>query len=173
MRQRAGSLVVRALSASPDWLLGLLWRHVPDSGIRRAVIRGFADWQYGRLRQTGVLPLELISPDIEAHQAPELMGTAGTFHGHAGMRAMWAELHEAWGTIEFEPLEIHEFGDRDGVVVVARARNVGLGSGILTDSDVAHVYRMDRVGYVIRLDTYWDPERALEAVGLRGLPPER
>ena len=109
----------------------------------------------------------MVSPSVEVHQAPELIGTVGTFHwGTPDSGRRWPRLHEAWGTLEFHPREIREFGDRAGIVVVAHVRNVGLGSGVVTDRQVAHIFWVGK-GSVARIDVYWEPARALEAVGLR------
>jgi ketosteroid isomerase-like protein len=151
---------------SPRWLRGLTWRRFPASRMRREAIADLVHWQYRRMNELGRIPTEAFSPDVESLQAPELMGTAGVYHGHAGLQDLWRELHDAWGTVAFEPEVIREFGDRDGVIVIARVRNVGLGSGIETDREVAHVYRGLRSGSITHLESIWEPARALEAVGL-------
>jgi uncharacterized protein len=99
--------------------------------------------------------------ELESH----LLLDQGTFHGHEGARAYAEALREAWGeTLRSYPEDLTEHGDR--VVVMALTSAKGTTSGAATEARVAHVWTI-RGGKIARLQTFRNPDEALEAVGLR------
>ena len=109
--------------------------------------------------------LEELDPEVEWHPALEVLmgGEATVYRGHEGVREL---LRDAAGTLS----EIHvEFsniqGIDDQVVAIGRIRARGKSSGVETESPLGYVAEL-RNGKAIRIRTYLDPQKALEAAGL-------
>lgn len=107
------------------------------------------------------LALDLFDPDVEMHQTSVMLDTAGTFHGHEGMRRAAQELLDAFGTIEWVPERWSEH--RGWVIVTLRLVAVGGHSGIETDTEVAHAWRV-RGGRVTDIRAYASAKQALDAL---------
>src|SRR5690349_16203296 len=86
----------------------------------------------------GDVDFSLFHPDLEIVQTSSLVGTAGTFRGHDGLRRSTEELLQGFEEVRFEPEDQMELDD--GRMLV-RCRFVGRGtrSGIELDSDVWHI----------------------------------
>jgi ketosteroid isomerase-like protein len=87
----------------------------------------------------------------------------GVHRGYDGFRRFVEEVGEAWAEFRVEPQEFLEAGDQ--VVVLARARATGRGSGLQVDSDVAIVFTV-RDGRLASLRVEPDREAARRSVGL-------
>ena len=114
-------------------------------------------------RNDGDLALDLLDPDIEIRQTATVFDTAGTFHGHAGLRASARELFEAWRRIEWLPIRWTDRGD--WLIVPVDVTAVGHHSGIPTQMKTCHAWRLDR-GRVTEFYVYDTEAEALEAAGL-------
>ena len=85
------------------------------------------------------------------------------YRGHEGVRRLFRVIYDAFDEIHVEYSEVRDLGDR--VVAIGRIRMRGKGSGAETESPAAVVIDI-RTGRRIRIQTYLDPQEALEAVGL-------
>jgi ketosteroid isomerase-like protein len=95
----------------------------------------------------------------------------GSWSGLAGMAASWSENLSPWKELRAEADELRLLDD-GRVLVLFHFSARGKGSGLEVGgrlSQGASIYSL-RDGKVIRLVTYWDRERALEAAGLRESP---
>jgi ketosteroid isomerase-like protein len=103
-------------------------------------------------------------PGIEFRQTEGLLGTAGTYRGHEGLRIALGELLATFKNIRIEISDVlHAEGDE--VVVRVRLRGEGRRSGTPIDTHLFHVWWLrDRkaVRWVV-VDT---EEDALEAAGV-------
>jgi ketosteroid isomerase-like protein len=96
---------------------------------------------------------DLIAPDMETG-----------FYGHDGYRRLWRYWLEAFEDIRWDPEEILDFGDR--VLVGARQRGHGSGSGVAVSQPVFQLFEFRR-GLVVRQVDFLDRSKALEAAGRR------
>jgi ketosteroid isomerase-like protein len=110
--------------------------------------------------------LQELDPEVEWHPAilAPVEREATVYRGHEGVRQWVRDLDEVFDEIDVRPSEIHDLGDQ--VVWVGEIRMRGRGSGAWTESPMASVSEI-RNGKVIRVRTYLDPTKALEAAGLR------
>jgi ketosteroid isomerase-like protein len=83
--------------------------------------------------------------------------------GREGMAGLLAMLRETWTVFRFEPEHFIDAGDR--VVVFIRVVAEGGASGVATDRETAHVWRV-RDGRLSSIRIHLDRSRALEAMGL-------
>ena len=90
---------------------------------------------------------------------------AGIFRGRDAVGAWFGDW---FGTFDrdahFDFEEIHEVGD-DGVLVIAKHRASGRGSGVRVEGILVWLYRL-RDGKVTRLEGFDTPEQGREAAGL-------
>ncbi|HEX6459385.1 MAG TPA: nuclear transport factor 2 family protein [Thermoleophilaceae bacterium] len=109
----------------------------------------------------GDVDYALFHPELRIVQTSSLVGTAGTFTGHAGLRRSAEELREGFEELRFEPEDYTEL--EDGRLLV-RCRFVGRGtrSGIELDADVWHILTF-RDGLLARMEVYPSRRRALAA----------
>ena len=87
-----------------------------------------------------------------------------TYQGHDGIRQFYSEVQEVWERYVWEPEEMLDEGDV--VVALLRTEGKGRGSGVEIDRKTAMIWTL-RGGKALWLRFYREPERALEAVGLR------
>jgi ketosteroid isomerase-like protein len=105
-------------------------------------------------------------PDLVLNQSPDMPGTAGTFPGYEGLRAVNRELHESWEEIAWVPAEVHELGD-ERYLILLRVSGRGRGSGIELEGEIGHIVTF-RGEKAERLDAYLGWDAAREAAGIRG-----
>jgi uncharacterized protein len=106
--------------------------------------------------------LELMHPDIEAHDPPEVPDAA-IHRGREAVRRDWAQTTEF---IEDFSVEVEKYFDAgEELVVYLHYRGRGRGSGVEVEAQMAHIWTF-REGKAIRLRQYLDRSKALEAVGL-------
>ena len=127
------------------------------------IVRRVAD-AYNR-RDVGAM-LDELHPEIEWYPwlQVQLGGEATVYRGHQGVREGVQDGEEAFSEIQAEPSEVRDLGER--VVAIGRHRGRGKESGAITESPLAWIVEF-KSGKVIRVREYLDPEKALEAVGLR------
>jgi ketosteroid isomerase-like protein len=87
----------------------------------------------------------------------------GVYRGRAGVETWIAEITDAFESFEIHPLEYMSAGDR--IVVPAKVRGRGRGSGVVVDADGATVWELER-GKVVKLTLFGSKEEALDAAGL-------
>ncbi|HEY1273406.1 MAG TPA: nuclear transport factor 2 family protein [Thermoleophilaceae bacterium] len=95
-----------------------------------------------------------------SHEFPGLAGVFADDETPSPRLRQWLSPWEHW---ECEAEEYVENGDY--VVVLARYRGTGKGSGLNVDVEGAHVWRM-RDGEAIRLEVFADRRLALASAGL-------
>ena len=103
---------------------------------------------------------------IEFRQTAGLLGTAGSYRGHDGLRSALGELLATFKNIRIETSDVL-YDEGEDVVVRVRLRGEGRRSGTPIDTHLFHVWSIrDRkaIRWVV-LDT---EEDALEAVRARG-----
>src|SRR5919204_3147491 len=106
--------------------------------------------------------LEMMDPDIEAHNPPEVP-EAAIHHGREAVRRDWEQTIELFDDFLIEVEQYLDAGDE--LVVYLRYRARARGSGAEVDAPMAHVWTF-REGKAIRLRQYLDRAQALEAAGL-------
>jgi ketosteroid isomerase-like protein len=93
-----------------------------------------------------------------------LGGQATVYRGHDGIREMLRDLDEILDERQLGFSEIHDVGER--VVAVGRLTIRGRGSGLRTESPFGWVSEFSN-GKATRIQTYLNPDEALEVGGLR------
>jgi ketosteroid isomerase-like protein len=109
----------------------------------------------------GDVDLALFHPQLCIVQTSSLVGTAGTFMGHDGLRRSAEELRQGFEEIRFEPEEYDELAD-GRMLVRCRFTGRGARSGIELDSDVWHIWSF-RDGLLHQAEIYTSRRRALAA----------
>jgi ketosteroid isomerase-like protein len=107
-----------------------------------------------------------LDPEIEWHPGllASLGGEATVYRGHEGIRELVRDLDEHFAEFNNEYSEIRDLGDQ--VLAIGHIRARGKASGAETVSPLAFLVE-SKDGKAIRVRTYLDPEKALEAAGLR------
>lgn len=105
--------------------------------------------------------LELIDPDVEVRDRPE-MPDPQTYHGYEGVRSAVQSTFDTFDLVDFEPERFVEVGDR--IVVVILLRGTGKESGVPVEDRIAHLWTM-RDGKAWRMQVYSDPDEAIRDAG--------
>ena len=106
--------------------------------------------------------LELTSEDIEFFALRS--ATEGTYHGHEGVRAFFADNRESFELFQPRYDELRDLGD-GRVLGIGSIRIRGRGSGVETDVPSAVIATV-RDGRIVHFKDYGDARAALEAAGL-------
>jgi ketosteroid isomerase-like protein len=106
---------------------------------------------------------EHVSPDFEG--IPDERDLAGPVRGRENVRRVVEEWNDFFAESRVRPERFFEAGDQ--VIAFVRNTGRGRGSGVELDVRVAQVWTF-RAGTPVRVQTYADREKALEAVGLAG-----
>ena len=107
--------------------------------------------------------LEMLHPEIEWHTYIVPGPGGATYHGHDGVRELWAEAQRIFGDFRNVPEQMFEAGDR--VVVFVRVEGVGTKSGAPVEARIAHLQTI-RDGKLIRVESFGDRDEALRAAGI-------
>jgi uncharacterized protein len=102
-------------------------------------------------------------PDTELTTPPG--PNAGTYRGREEIQGFWEEMLTPFDTWTAEPEECFEHGDQVVAVVKGRARPKG--SSAELENRTGHLWTL-RDGAVVSMRMFPQPEKALEAAGLRG-----
>jgi ketosteroid isomerase-like protein len=122
------------------------------------VRRGIDAWNRGDRDEW----LAGFAPEAEWHTTG-LFADEGVYRGCAGLERLWAELREDIEELSTSVSEIRAIGDRVFVAATATGRGKRSRAGF---EELAWFVMTLRDGLVVRLETYLDPEQALEAAGL-------
>jgi ketosteroid isomerase-like protein len=116
--------------------------------------RGDVEWMIAQL-----------DPEIVWEDATEVPGSS-SYRGTREVRGYLESFAQQWDEIRFEPEEILDAGEQ--VVALVRIVARGRASGAQVDARLAHLYelREGRGMRVLRVRTFFDRERTLEAAGL-------
>jgi ketosteroid isomerase-like protein len=106
--------------------------------------------------------LELIDPEIEWVEAPELPGS-GTHHGHAGVQDSLRRFVGAWTEYRVAHSDLTEVGDR--LFLHTRITGKGRTSGAPAEQDQFEVWTF-RDGKAIVMRAFYDEGEARKAAGL-------
>ena len=118
--------------------------------------RGDVEWMIAQL-----------DPEIVWEDAAEVPGSS-SYRGIREVRGYLESFAQQWEEIHFEPEGILDAGQQ--VVALIRMVARGRASGAQVDACLAHLFELPegRGMRVLRVRTFFDRERALEAAGLRG-----
>ena len=106
----------------------------------------------------------LMDPDVELVPVNALLeGT--TYHGHDGVRQWIDDLKRDWAEFEARPEEFLDLGD-DRVLALGLWRAKGREGGVPLDIPQAAWLGQFREGRLVRLQSFTERKKALEAVGL-------
>ena len=110
--------------------------------------------------------LSELDPQVEWHSAILIAmgGEQAIYRGHAGVREWLRDLYETLSEFHLEYSEIRDLGDR--TVAIGRIRARGTASEAEIESPHGAVAEFKN-GKGVRIQTFFDPKEALEAVGLR------
>ena len=110
--------------------------------------------------------ITFFAPEIIWDMTPSGVPGLGTYRGHAGLRAFFEDDWfaafplEEW---EQELVDIIDCGEK--VVLIAHQRGHGSSSGASVELEYIQLCTL-RDGKMVRVDTYLDRGKALEAAGL-------
>jgi ketosteroid isomerase-like protein len=108
--------------------------------------------------------LEMLDPDVEIHQSPDLVGTKGIFRGREGAVQVMAELYDAFEWIDWLPKRGYELGP-DRYVVLLKPVGRGKGSGVEVESEIVQLLET-RKGKISRIEAFVGWETGLAAAGI-------
>jgi uncharacterized protein len=106
--------------------------------------------------------LEMMDPEIEAHDAPEAPDAA-VHHGGEAVRRDWEQMFALFEDFTIDIEEV--FDASEELVVFLRLSGRGRESGAGVDARMAHIWTL-REGQAIRLRQYLDRAEALAAAGV-------
>ena len=127
--------------------------------VRRLYRRVMSD---GRLEDPATADLvpRFFDPDVYVRQMSAIAGTAGAFHGYAGLVQSVGEVTREFSNPVFAPEEIKAVGERVAVAVHFRA--TGRRSGISVEYRPGHLFTL-RNRLVIRFEVFESPADAFRA----------
>jgi uncharacterized protein len=104
--------------------------------------------------------LEVLHPEVEWHTYIVPGPGGGVYHGHDGVRELWAEARRIFGDFRNVPEEIFDVGD--AVIAHVSVEGVGARSGAAVQARIAHLYTF-RDGKILTVRSFSDHEEALRA----------
>ena len=107
--------------------------------------------------------LDDFDPEIEWHTYMVPGPGGGVYHGHDGVRELWAEAKRVFGEFRNVPEEIMPAGER--VLAYVCVEGVGSRSGAAVQARIAHLFTF-RAGKVLTVRSYLDRDEARRAAGL-------
>lgn len=126
---------------------------------KAAVLRGYEAFNRGDIEAS----LDVLHPEIEWHTYIVPGPGGGTYHGHDGVRELWADARRIFGEFKNVPEQVFDAGDR--VVAFVRVEGVGRESGVAVTARIAHVYSF-RDGMVCCVESFEDRDEALRVAGI-------
>jgi uncharacterized protein len=125
------------------------------------VKRGYEAFNRGDIEGS----LTVLHPEIVWHTYIVPGPGGGTYHGHDGVRELWADARRIFGEFKNVPEELFDGGDQ--VVAFVRVEGVGKESGVAVQARIAHLHTF-RDGKVCRVQSFADRDEALRAGGMTG-----
>jgi ketosteroid isomerase-like protein len=107
---------------------------------------------------------EVLDPRVRLDLSERVFNPA-VYEGYEGILRWRAEVGDVWEYYRTEPVQFLDSGDV--VVVLARERARGKGSGVEVDRNTALLYKLSG-GRVSEIRLYHDRQRALRDAGLAG-----
>ena len=120
---------------------------------------------YEHFTRGGEFDYEFVDPEIEWRGPKEFPDLAEAHYGHDGIRSYLAKINEALEDYRMSP---EEFIDVDDERVLVFSREGGRGRGSQAEVEThptAHVWTI-RDGKAVHMQSYWERDEALAAVGL-------
>lgn len=107
--------------------------------------------------------LSLLDPEVTYEDTilPDHVGE--TYRGHKGVARAVARWFEPFAEVTISLERIVE--ESDTLVSIQRVRTKARHTGIEFESSLAYVYTLSE-GTVIHVKSFWDPQQALDSVGL-------
>jgi len=107
---------------------------------------------------------DLLADDVMINQAAGTPGTAGTFRGIEGVRAMQAEIAESLVDLAWQPERIEQLDDGRWLILFSFSGR-GTSSGVPTEAQLCHLTRYDEQDRLKLLDVHvgWDEARRAAA----------
>jgi uncharacterized protein len=106
---------------------------------------------------------EVYADDMEWGWSDEFPGLSGVYRDSAVRNSRLREWLSPWEHWECEAEDYVTAGDN--VVALCRYRGRGKGSGVVVDTEGAHVWKV-RNGEVVRIEVFSSRERALREAGV-------
>jgi ketosteroid isomerase-like protein len=125
--------------------------------LAREVMDALSGGDYARL-------VALADPEVEWRSFFAELGEGGVYRGLEGMRRYLDDLADAWEIVRADVDD--EVGVGDVVLLVGRIHYRGKGSGAEDETPAGWMLKF-RQGKVVRFRAFREPEKALEAAGLR------
>jgi ketosteroid isomerase-like protein len=119
----------------------------------------YAEWGRGNWRPK----FDLYDPDMEWGWSSEFPDLAGVYHDPAERSQRLHDFLSPWEDWRCDADDYIAHGD--WVIVLARYRGRGKGSGIAVDQLGAHVWKL-RDGKAVRIEIFADRTKALQSIGL-------
>ena len=120
----------------------------------------YALWSRGDYMGTA----DFFDPQVEfARIGAEGVGGEGEWRGQERMWTVTAEYFRAYEDVRNELEEIVDLGDR--VLTLSRQYARGKSSGIPIEQPLGEIFTL-KEGKVVRLESYWERLKAVEAAGL-------
>lgn len=109
--------------------------------------------------------IALLDPEVEWQPALQMLvgGEAGIYRGHDGVRELMRDTDEFASALVPVVTEYHDLGER--IAAVGRLAIRGRESGIEMESPMGVVVDF-RQGKILRIRTYLDHAKTLEAAGM-------
>jgi ketosteroid isomerase-like protein len=108
---------------------------------------------------------ELLDPDVEWVPIKAVLEGTGGYRGHEGVRQWIEELRRDWVAFETRPEQFRDLGD-SGVLALGTWHAKGRGGDVLLDVPQAAWLLQYRNGKVVRMQSFTERKKALEAAGL-------
>jgi ketosteroid isomerase-like protein len=122
------------------------------------VRRGIDAWNRGDLDEW----LAGFAPEAEL-QTTGRFADRGVYRGRAGLKRYWAEIREDMEELSLSISDLRATGDRVFIAAMASGRGRRSKARIEGPLWLADTFRD---GLIVRVETYTDPDEALEAAGL-------
>jgi ketosteroid isomerase-like protein len=103
---------------------------------------------------------QFLDPGIEWVPVAHSVLAVESYRGFDGVRRFWGEFVSTWESYKVEPLSFHDAGDQVAVVV----HIVGRTHALEVDETQSSLLTI-RDGRVVRVQSFADPDGALEAAG--------
>jgi ketosteroid isomerase-like protein len=153
-----------------DWMAAALGRMPPDSALRRRLVSLSIKRAFDAMARSDVeLVLQRYDPNVEVWmRGMPGVGIDGCYRGHAGVRALYAEIDDVFSEWRWTIRSVVDGGDR--LAVRADFFGIGCGRGVETTvKDGGTAFRLSARGTATWQEFFVEQngwQKALEAAGL-------